>query len=648
MDMDDHEGQHGVAGDVDVDDGQESNNNNNNTVTGHAVDQQWKSDLQSALDRVSVWKARANERLPHSVDTSHALALCLWNDYCTHNNNNSSTSTTPQSSFHTPTVHPSLLQHAYASAIIRGVNGLADVLQQKRYVAMSIAKLCAHIGLPSWLVDVRHDATHNQLAKLPLLRLAAQTFLDFLQERYWAAVAAQHCQQRESAMDMLVLYENAMDEAMELAKVMKQDNEKESGNVVEVNGNEGVNDSKVDDWSETDTPNGNGHDQVHDEEQTRHAGRKRQAVGDSDGGDNDGDENDDDDDEEDEAWQKDEADILWGKALGTNRNMYAIFAEPSPRTTSSSSSSRSSKHKERSTKAEKTPKKRKRRKKRTASHKTRQSQLAISQAPRQIALNFVRRTPINVGHESALRFLVWGGDGGPASESAGRMISVRDTDIAATKEGFHQCKARCSTLLEIMLNHWPGFQSALLIHLVDFGLVVQDGPAAKDGNDKLFFVLEWIRYFLSSNVRSTAAVNNNNTGVSKEATNESTGNDSLASYAELRQAGLPLNSLCDRLEDIIDSDGGSLPLAVGRFVKDLIELFITVLGNERCRNHGVDFSSNESPSTSIPNNTKDDKSQTDKSKNNDKNTKPVRKKPRWIKCKTWDRCAIGSLPGTTG
>lgn len=44
------------------------------------------------------------------------------------------------------------LRLAYASAIIRGVNGLTDSLQQR---AQSVALSAEMIGLPSWLVDLR-------------------------------------------------------------------------------------------------------------------------------------------------------------------------------------------------------------------------------------------------------------------------------------------------------------------------------------------------------------------------------------------------------------------------------------------------------------------------------------------------------------
>ena len=78
------------------------------------------------------------------------------------------------------------LRHMYAMALVRLVNGLADAGQRGEY-ARSVAALCEAMGLPDWMVDVRHDATHNDLPSLCVLRLAARRALWWLQHHYWAA-----------------------------------------------------------------------------------------------------------------------------------------------------------------------------------------------------------------------------------------------------------------------------------------------------------------------------------------------------------------------------------------------------------------------------------------------------------------------------
>ena len=65
------------------------------------------------------------------------------------------------------------LRLSYSIIIVRAVNGLVDPSQQG-YFADSVASLAQRIGLPAWFVELRHDATHQQLPSLTMLRTAAQ------------------------------------------------------------------------------------------------------------------------------------------------------------------------------------------------------------------------------------------------------------------------------------------------------------------------------------------------------------------------------------------------------------------------------------------------------------------------------------------
>ena len=62
---------------------------------------------------------------------------------------------------------------AYASAIVRLVNGMVDPLQYGAY-ARSISSIAAQLGLPAWFVELRHAATHEDLPSLEVLRDAAR------------------------------------------------------------------------------------------------------------------------------------------------------------------------------------------------------------------------------------------------------------------------------------------------------------------------------------------------------------------------------------------------------------------------------------------------------------------------------------------
>jgi len=68
--------------------------------------------------------------------------------------------------------------------LCRMVNGIADS-QQKGRVAVSVNSLAEAAGLSRLLVDIRHEATHNELPSLATLQLAAKQALDWLVAQYW-------------------------------------------------------------------------------------------------------------------------------------------------------------------------------------------------------------------------------------------------------------------------------------------------------------------------------------------------------------------------------------------------------------------------------------------------------------------------------
>jgi ribosomal biogenesis protein LAS1 len=71
-------------------------------------------------------------------------------------------------------------------AVVRLVNGVADAGQTRR-VAASVADLSAAAGLPRALVDLRHEATHNELPRVVALEAGAAAGLVWLEENYWRA-----------------------------------------------------------------------------------------------------------------------------------------------------------------------------------------------------------------------------------------------------------------------------------------------------------------------------------------------------------------------------------------------------------------------------------------------------------------------------
>lgn len=76
------------------------------------------------------------------------------------------------------------LQSSYSVALIRTVNGLTDRQQVGNYMT-SMKTLAGRISLPYALIDVRHEATHQQLPPLPALRQSAALLLHWLRHNYW-------------------------------------------------------------------------------------------------------------------------------------------------------------------------------------------------------------------------------------------------------------------------------------------------------------------------------------------------------------------------------------------------------------------------------------------------------------------------------
>lgn len=118
-----------------------------------------------AVNRLSAWKAIT--ALPHALESTLAILVVQLQD------------SPSQSSFAALN-----LRLAYASTIIRMVNGLVDPLQVGAF-ARSIASIAAQLGLPSWLVELRHAATHEDLPSLELLREAARESLSWLFHNYF-------------------------------------------------------------------------------------------------------------------------------------------------------------------------------------------------------------------------------------------------------------------------------------------------------------------------------------------------------------------------------------------------------------------------------------------------------------------------------
>ena len=76
------------------------------------------------------------------------------------------------------------LRMMYSLAVIRAINGLVDPSQKGLY-ADSVMSIAAAHGIPSWIVELRHDGTHNQLPSLNVLRAASKHMVKWFYDNYW-------------------------------------------------------------------------------------------------------------------------------------------------------------------------------------------------------------------------------------------------------------------------------------------------------------------------------------------------------------------------------------------------------------------------------------------------------------------------------
>ncbi|KAK9841905.1 hypothetical protein WJX84_000441 [Apatococcus fuscideae] len=139
----------------------------------------------SAISRISAWRARG--RVPLGADLAATLIELRQRD---------------QPGASSAESAEAVLQMQYSMAFIRLVNGVADSAQKGK-VASSVANLAGYAGIPRMLIDIRHEASHNELPALPLLRTAASQALAWLQATYWKLQSEHLVACRERTHDLL-------------------------------------------------------------------------------------------------------------------------------------------------------------------------------------------------------------------------------------------------------------------------------------------------------------------------------------------------------------------------------------------------------------------------------------------------------------
>lgn len=117
-----------------------------------------------AIERINVWKSRSI--LPVAIDSTCALIRVVIGHVEGEDDKTDG------------------VRNAYSLAIIRFVNHITERAQVKQYM-QPVHRLAGELGVPEWIVNLRHDATHGNLPSMDLLKTAADWCIKWLKEEYW-------------------------------------------------------------------------------------------------------------------------------------------------------------------------------------------------------------------------------------------------------------------------------------------------------------------------------------------------------------------------------------------------------------------------------------------------------------------------------
>ncbi|KAI6383665.1 hypothetical protein MCOR25_000114 [Pyricularia grisea] len=138
-----------------------------------------RRDKKSAVSRVSMWMQRGG--CPHMVESTALLIAAMIADEESMLLTSGKDATDSNSSY--------AVRASYSAAFSRFVTGLLDSHQDKAH-KMSMYSVAKTIGLPATFVELRHQATHEQLPSLTRLRAGAQAGLVWIWDYYWKQLSA--------------------------------------------------------------------------------------------------------------------------------------------------------------------------------------------------------------------------------------------------------------------------------------------------------------------------------------------------------------------------------------------------------------------------------------------------------------------------
>ena len=551
---------------------------------------------EEAFATISVWKSRL-EGLPHAIESTAALAQVYWRD-----SQRRAQRLKGLSSRNDVGVSVAELRLAYSAAIVRCINGFADILQQQRAMAASVSNLCGQLGIPSWVVDTRHEGSHNALPNLEVLRLSASTLLEFIRSEYWVPRCAD--------------WNNCNNELDKRITMLGED---ETSNV-EKDNLDSQNRSLIDflleyeacasDWIKT---RGIGTTNDSEAESDKTTGKRQKKpssgpktttilpydplfgeVGTLGCSSDDDDTSDTADHNRNGAIKLDKPVVnsIWGSSVGTNTNRYILLDIPTK------------KKKKGKCKCKKEQKK---------SIPNNVKKRKGEKSPTDCAKLFVQSvSSLQEGYAVAIQYLLWGGVGG-APIGQGVLISGSEIAFPATPHGVTKCWQLYSPLVHVISRTWPGFAANMITNLVDCVLSTEDGmmcyenetykriqkqDVGEGATRKLYFLSAWIRLLLSH--RFVATLDQKFAGKSVSSKNNNPLVLPLAQLSHLECLGYPLSSILDRCrrfntdirkfngsdgnKNSTDSDSSDPDLT--ETSRSIISSLETILGEKKTSNFG--------------------------------------------------------------
>lgn len=582
-------------------------------------------ELIYGIHRVSTWRSRAeNGRLPHSIDVTASMAQIMLQDWQYHSCNTDGTNARTPAPYYSCTDTNSI-KLAYAAILLRAVNGIADSIQRNRAsyshgYGSSVSALCSQIGLPSWIVDLRHDSAHNELPSLVPLRLAARNLLGFFMQQYWTILDDLRMEWRENGVELLKECKVAS-KAIDRVGMQMKKGQGQPANVINAN--------------------------------TSASASEEQKDKEVDGSES-----------EEENWQKNSG----------NFGAYSIFMDLDKKKNKNKAKADTDINANANTDAETTPRQ----------TKVKPHQMIAGRTPRQCLNEYFKSIPIDVGMEMIIQYLFDGGIGDapegrgilipgspttfPETMNSVRKIRERYSvillSVAAKWPGFvHAALAR-------------------IVDMVIYLDKPEQDEAQEYGRKrKQYFLKHWMFYLLSNeffcflqwhDVMWRGSKNVRERPRDKWSDYLVLHMESFAPIDVLKEARLPLNSFCDRFE--LEGEGENS--------REMVEFLHRVLGNER--KSGVEMKKNcilSGTKRSISDicTTEEVEGSCKKTLDDTKNEEgmlgleemermlsddniedkheEVRRKESiasrtnateispWTLCHHWDPCAIGSLPG---